>query len=91
MIKPTIGRQVWYWPEQQVSQPYAATICHVWTDTCVNLSILDANGKQFAETSVLLYQGDENSDRPAGKFAEWMPYQKGQAKKTEELEQKLPA
>jgi hypothetical protein len=35
---------------------------------------------------VLIQDGDE---RPDGCFAEWMPYQKGQAAKTEQLENTL--
>ncbi len=98
MIKPTVGRVVWYWPSKEYdirglgicggdSQPFAAIITHVWSDTCVNLAIFDANGKQFARTSVFLHQ--EGYERPGEMFAEWMPYQKGQAAKTEEREKTL--
>ncbi len=85
MIKPSIGRKVWYWPglatvHASVSdQPHDATICAVWSDTCVNLAIRDANGAAYAMTSVLLLQ--EGAARPAHQFAEWMPYQISQAKK----------
>lgn len=91
MIKPTIGRVVWYWPPpsdsivgNDGSQPLAALVTRVWSDTCVNLAVFDANGMPANRTSVLLHQ-DENP-KPSSGFAEWMPYQKGQAAKTEAIE-----
>jgi len=84
MIKPTVGRVVWYWPKNHGSQPHAAIVAHVWSDTCVNLAIFDSNGVPVANppTSVLLLQ--EGNERPTGgNFCEWMPYQIGQAKKHE--------
>ena len=92
MIKPTIGRVVWYHPPFQADSgsnetTQAAIICHVWSDTCVNLAIFDSNGKASNQTSVFLFQGD--SERPSSQYAEWMPYQQGQAAKTEALEKKL--
>ena len=100
MIKPTVGRVVWYWPSRAHdihnsgicgggNQPLAAIITHVWSDTCVNLSIFDANGKQFSRTSVFLHQ--EGCERPSEMFAEWMPYQHGQAAKTEQPVEQLKA
>lgn len=94
MIQPTVGRVVWYHPDRNSTEsgfaagsPLAAIIAHVWSDTCVNLAVFDANGKSHNRTSVFLYQGD--TDRPSSSYAEWMPYQKGQAAKTEALEAKL--
>ena len=91
MIKPTPGRVVWYYPPSndtlqsfasvQAKEPLAAHVAKVWTDTCVNLMVIDPNGYPTSRTSVLLYQGE--SDRPGSGFAEWMPYQKGQAAKAE--------
>ncbi len=86
MIKPTIGRVVWYWPPQnpQPVQPLAAIVTHVWSDTCVNLAIFNENGCPIERppTSILLVQ--EGVERPTGgHFCEWMPYQIGQAKKHE--------
>ena len=81
MIKPTIGRVVWYWPNVEATQPQAAIVAWVWSDTCVNLAVFNANGVAESKTSVFLYQGD--TERPNSQFAEWMPYQIGQAKKTE--------
>lgn len=79
-IKPTVGRVVWYWPmtsDQIVGggdQPLAAIVAHVWTDSCINLAVFDANGVAHNRTSVLLVQ--EGEPKPGAGFAEWMPYQK---------------
>lgn len=85
MIKPTVGRVVWYWPDgvqPEVSQPHAALVTRVWGDTCVNLAVFDANGSPYSKTSVELHQ-DENVPRPTYAHASWMPYQVGQAKRNE--------
>lgn len=85
MIKPTVGRVVWYYPSaDHKAAPYAAIVAHVWSDTCVNLGIFDSNGIPMSKppTSVRLLQ--EGEDKPAaGDFCEWMPYQVGQAKRHE--------
>lgn len=92
MIKPTVGRVVWFWPmlgeAQQLgltindpAQPFAATVTYVWNDRLVNLSIVDHNGKQFGKTGVsLLQEGDIQSHWGR---ATWMPYQQAQAKKVD--------
>lgn len=57
---------------------HAAQIAFVHSDRLINVSILDANGKQFNRTSVPLVQdGDPPYD---GDHCRWMPYQIGQAK-----------
>ena len=60
MIKPTIGRVVWYHAPGTTStvRPQAAIVAHVWSDTCVNLAVFDVNGAASNATSVFLYQGD---------------------------------
>lgn len=88
MIQPTVGRVVWYWPDgPKVDQPRAAIIASVHSDTCVNLLVIDENGGTHGATSVHLHQGGVSV--PPLPYAEWMPYQKGQAAKTEALEKKL--
>lgn len=95
IIKPTVGRVVWFHPSKNSAEsgfsrhtegePYAAIVAHVHSDTMVNLSVFDANGVTHSRTSVTLVQGD--ADAPAyGFYAEWMPFQKGQAAKTEAAE-----
>mgnify|MGYP003494857881 CR=1 FL=1 len=83
MIPPTVGRVVWFYPKGHPSyaQPLAAIVAHVWSDTCVNLAIFDANGRPMPEppTSVLLVQ--PGSEAPSGGlYCSWMPFQVGQAK-----------
>lgn len=93
MIKPTVGRVVLYHPSVNTAYPHfagvplAAIITHVHSDSCINLAVFDADGNSHGETSVDLVQ-DDNSGRPYP-YAEWMPYQKGQAAKTEKLENEI--
>lgn len=85
MIKPTIGRVVWYTQYQNEhltcddSQPLAAMVCYVYSDSMVNLVVHDANGNSIPKTSVPLFQGDA-SECPEGSCC-WMPYQQKQAEK----------
>jgi hypothetical protein len=101
MIEPTNGRIVWYTPfKNELLSPYGmvvqrdkdgyvipltAQICAVWGPNCVNLLVTDASGKTFAVTSRTLLQ-DGDTPNPGGGYAEWMPYQKGQAAKAEAAE-----
>lgn len=90
IIKPTVGRKVWYRPSKSdqmgpvpmqatPGQPLDATVIAVWGDRCVNLLVIDMVGRPFPVPSVTLVQPDD--DAPAdGRYAEWMPYQQGQAK-----------
>lgn len=95
MINPTVGRVVLFHPSRQFSGcsagdgvPLPALIARVWSDTCINVGGFDANGLPFSATSVLLIQ-DDNPVPTGGHYCEWMPYQKGQAAKTEKLEEQL--
>jgi hypothetical protein len=96
MITPSNGRIVWFTPArganaiERISQhdplvPLAAMVCHVWGDRMVNLDVVDSDGRHHAITSVVLLQDDDPKPED-GRFAQWMPYQKGQAAKTEALE-----
>lgn len=103
MIKPTVGRKVWYRPSEadkdgktgdspdtgkmQVNggEPLDATVIAVWSDRLVNVSVIDIFGTVHARRSVtLLQEGDTNHQ--IGRYVEWMPYQTGQAKKSEYAE-----
>ena len=88
MIKPTVGRIVWYHPagSRPADRPLAAIVTHVWSDPHINLAVFESNGLEF-QTSVFLFQGD--GERPEHMYAEWMPYQQGQAVKAEALEKQL--
>jgi hypothetical protein len=87
MIVPTVGRVVWFWKDTKQSQPLAAMIAFVHNDRMVNLGYLTAEGAHIGAMSVPLIQ--EGDERPARRFCEWLPYQKGQAAKTEQLEAQL--
>lgn len=86
MIAPTVGRVLHFYPGTRFTgvpaldnQPLPAMICHVWSDTCVNIAGFDANGSPFALTSVLLVQEDNDIPPPGSNYACWMPYQKAVA------------
>jgi hypothetical protein len=83
MIEPTVGRVVLYHPPEAHPdvEHLAAIVTYVWSSECVNLVVFDANGEPFARKGIFLFQGE--GERPANDFAEWMPYQIGQAKKHE--------
>jgi hypothetical protein len=94
MIKPTIGRVVHYFPSEldvlegeamaiYGNAPCTALIAYVWSDICVNLVVFDHTGIAFSRTSVAI-----NVDG-SSPHAEWMPYQIGQAAKTEAAEAAL--
>lgn len=87
MIKPTIGRVVWYKDSSISDQMMPALICYVWNDGMVNLAVHNGNGESFSKTSVPLFHGD------AGNCPEsvccWMPYQKQQAESTKKRRELL--
>src|SRR5688572_2688793 len=87
IIRPTIGRIVWYWREpvhDKDAQPEAAIVTHVHTDSLVNLAVFDRDGGACGVRLVVLRQPGEGV--PTVSYAEWMPFQQGQAAKTEALE-----
>ncbi len=86
MIKPTLGRVVWFTPGTNDVGPIrdgdgrcAALVVNVWTDRLVNLAVFDANGVHWPRNSVPLLQ-DQDPRPPGGYYAEWMPYQLSKAK-----------
>lgn len=92
IIKPTVGRIVWYHPsnvldsvlarfntERQVD-PMAAQIVGVDTDERVNLVVYDALGTQVVRLGVLLVQKDAPAPAEGG-YCYWMPCQTAQAAK----------
>lgn len=95
-IKPTVGRIVWYRPgktdlliARMPDQPLAALVAGVVDDNTVNLTVFACNGSgPFAKPNVPLIQDDTPAPADGG-FAEWMPFQKGQAAKTEQLEKQV--
>lgn len=95
MIVPTIGRRVWYWPgagnDHRVldrTQAFDAGVVFVHDDHRVNLDVTDHTGRHFAVGNCFLYQGEDDPDPalrepPKEDFAQWMPYQRGQAAKAQ--------
>jgi hypothetical protein len=95
VIKPTVGRSLWYYPgidpiARVGDEPLAAILTAVLTDTDINLCVFDANGHPHPRQHVYLFQEGGRSPGEAG-HAQWMPYQKGQSAKTEQLEAQLAA
>lgn len=92
-IQPTVGRVVLFHPgpffqgaKASPGEPLPAMVARVWSDEMINVGGFDANGVPFSATSVKLLKDGEAP--PEGQhYAEWMPYQKGQAAKTEALQQ----
>ncbi len=91
MIKPTVGRVMWYWPfkMEDGGQPYAAIVTRVWGDNMVNLAVFDDGGVLQPKHSVPIVQDGSPYTAGASPYCEWMPYQLGQAAKAEALETKL--
>lgn len=79
-INPTIGRKLYYWPDDHLAgqQPHDATIVFVHSDSCINLACHDYNGNPYPKTSVPLVQ--EGEPTPDYGYATWMPFQVGQAR-----------
>lgn len=104
IIKPVIGRKVWYrhdgrsatdvmgglvHPVAYSDQPMDATIIYVWGDRMVNLRITDHAGNTFALSSVTLVQ--EGDATPGGRHCEWMPFQRGQVRKDAAIDRAIAA
>lgn len=99
MITPTPGRVVWYRPDPHAAEsgfarpfnpetPLAAIVAYVHGDRMVNLTVFDANGVPHPRTSVVFFQ-EGDPVVPSGSYCEWMPFQKGQAARTEAAEKAL--
>jgi hypothetical protein len=83
IIKPSIGRIVWYWPRSldgyKADQALAAIITLVHSDHVVNLVAFSPTGVSIPRINVYLAQ--DSVDHPyQSNYAQWMPYQVGQAK-----------
>lgn len=85
MIKPTIGRKVWFFTGQNSSdnREQDATIIDVHGDRCVSLYVVNRGGTAGAARSVVLVQEGYTVPK-VGSYCTWMPYQSGQAKKSVE-------
>lgn len=89
MITPTIGRVILVHSRDPVaSGPWPCFVAKVWGDRCVNAAGFNEWGTPVSFSSLRLLQDDEPAPE-IGPYAEWMPYQKGQAAKTEALERQI--
>ncbi|WP_220816207.1 hypothetical protein [Pseudomonas paralcaligenes] len=104
-IKPTVGRVLHFHPSREFAadrgmvllcqgDPMDAHLVYVHRSGLVNLAVFDHAGNQHAIADVkLLQDADLASFDEHGQLIEsyctWMPFQKGQAAKTEALESKL--
>jgi hypothetical protein len=91
-IKPTVGRVVWYIPknvdnlEQHNNDPLKADIIAVHSPEEVSLFVISASGQTRYISKAPLWQLESGKPKPEkGGYAMWMPYQLGQAAKTEEV------
>lgn len=72
MMVPTVGRVVYYNQGTGESPKLlAAIIAWVWSETVVNLMVIDPNGVPHGQTSIPYGAGGNQWD--------WMPYQKSKA------------
>lgn len=95
MIQPTVGRIVWFYewvssihpqsPKSHHEGPLAAIVTVIHNDRCISVSVFRQGREATHHVSVKLLQ-DENEEIPNTDYCCWMPYQKGQAAKTEQLE-----
>ncbi len=86
LIKPTVGRKVWFFPDGNPSTaPWDGNVVKVHSDRTVNVAGFDPNGMPFARISVQLLQEDDPT--PPHAHCTWMPYQIGQAARMEQAEQ----
>lgn len=84
---PTIGRNVYYYDTTLSSKPHAAFVTNADEGSyTVNLYVL---GHQGGSESLKGVPHVATIARGETKFWDWMDYQKGQAAKTEQLQQEL--
>jgi hypothetical protein len=91
MIEPTPGRIVWFYPDVNDGRTLgptgpvalAAIVAKVIHERCVNLTVCREDGNTFGAQNVVLLQDGFTLSDPDRAYAEWMPFQKGQAAKYE--------
>jgi hypothetical protein len=97
IIKPTVGRVVLYVPSagedcRSSNEGHcAAIITDVFNDRCISLCAFSAGGSTpYPRNSVqLLQDGDLPIPGSPTGYAKWMPYQTGQAQKTEAIQREI--
>jgi hypothetical protein len=90
VITPTVGRIVWFYKYvagQGHKGPTAAIVTTTHGDTMVSICTFPHGRDPVPISSVRLVQDD--AEIPEFDYCAWMPYQKGQAAKTEALEKQV--
>ncbi len=90
MIRPTVGRVLHFYRYHDShghQGPHAAIVAFVHSDALVNLMICRENGQPYGERNIPLIQDDQ--EPPKRTYCCWMPFQIGQAAKTEAAEKAL--
>lgn len=82
VIQPTVGRIVWFYDPALTDKVMGAMIAAVNDDGTVNLMVSTTFGTPMSAMMVQLVQAGERT--PQGRYCTWMPYQIGQAAKTEQ-------
>lgn len=96
-ITPTIGRKLYFYPNGMPTRtmndqdsPLDATIVYVWPSTAqvgpgfsLNLYVIDHAGVPIAVHGIPLIQDGEDAPAAPQPYAQWMPFQVGQAKAQE--------
>ncbi|HEY8838531.1 MAG TPA: hypothetical protein VIO16_12840 [Dehalococcoidia bacterium] len=83
MIEPTVGRLVHYFFAGDAVE-HAALVVGIHNERSINLAVFNNDGSLYPALEVQLLQDDDA--KPEGPHAAWMPFQKGQATKTEQTE-----
>ena len=81
MQTPTVGRVLLYRPLTSVptlpgTQPLAAIVTYVWSNTLVNLAVFNADGNCSGQTSVMLIAPNEPKPENGG-YCFWPVFQGG--------------
>lgn len=84
MIEPSVGRIVWVF--HLTSTPLAGIITSVISNEEITVTVFDLGHERHQKMPLLQTDADYKGETP---YATWMPYQKGQAAKTEALEKEL--
>ena len=88
MIRPTIGRIVWYFTDNDDVEQ-AAIITYVKSDRMVNLCVFSSRGHSDSLQNVQLVQPEDK--KPNGSYCKWMPYQTKKASGSESGEKSAGA